>query len=267
MPVSAVLFDLDDTLLVDEAATRLALAETAKRATHFGAAEKEYLADAMQLADALWRSSEFYSFCDRIGINDAECLWGEFGQEGEWKALNKWAQTFRLDVFDQALRRQLIENAEAPQELASVFARTRIREMRLMPDALEVLARLQKKYRLGLLTNGAPALQQSKVDQAGLRNFFGTIMVSGEENVGKPEPEIFARLLRQLDVPAAEAVMVGNSKTRDVAGALAAGLRSVWLQVPGAEEPADVEPDYTITSLSELPALLEEMDATTHSAQ
>lgn len=258
MPLRAVIFDLDDTLIIDEAATRSAFAAAARRATHFGAAEKEFQADAVRFAAELWRAGGFADFCERIGINDAECLWGNFGEGSPWRELQIWADAFRLEVFDRSLRRQMIENAEAAQELARIFAQIRVREMRLMPDALEVLARLGKNFSLGLLTNGAPLLQQRKIDVAGLRGFFTTIMVSGEQGVGKPDPEIFRRVLRAMEVAPDEALMVGNSMTRDVAGAQAAGLRAVWFEVPGAEEPADVVPDHTIRSLSELPSLLEE---------
>jgi len=53
-----------------------------------------------------------------------------------------------------------------------------------------------------------------------------------------------------------EAIMVGNSLERDIAGARNAGIRSIWVRVPGSEEHADVTPDHTITSLAEIPEIL-----------
>ena len=53
-----------------------------------------------------------------------------------------------------------------------------------------------------------------------------------------------------------ESLMVGNSLERDIAGARNAGIRSIWIRVPGSEEQADVTPDHTITSLAEIPAIL-----------
>jgi FMN phosphatase YigB (HAD superfamily) len=55
--------------------------------------------------------------------------------------------------------------------------------------------------------------------------------------------------------------MVGNSLERDIAGARNAGICSIWLKVVGSEEHAVVEPDFTISGLMELPALLERLDA------
>jgi FMN phosphatase YigB (HAD superfamily) len=54
--------------------------------------------------------------------------------------------------------------------------------------------------------------------------------------------------------------MVGNSLERDILGARNAGITSIWLKVPGSEEHAAVEPEFTITGLAELPALLERID-------
>jgi putative hydrolase of the HAD superfamily len=259
--MQAVIFDLDDTLILDEAATRAAFAEAAKRAGIHGADIRDYQAATQRLAAELWKSSVHHEFCERIGINDAECLWGEFGnQTAELRALGAWARKFRMEVFDRALREQVIENVDAAAEIARVFSTTRIKEGRLLPDTLETLARLQPKYRLGMLTNGAPDLQRDKVQRAALESFFQAIVVSGDHPVGKPDPAIFHYILQLLGTTPQQAVMVGNSMTRDIQGARAAGICAVWLHIPGAEEPADCEPDYTITSLFELPSLLESLD-------
>ena len=109
---------------------------------------------------------------------------------------------------------------------------------------------------MALLTNGAPDLQREKIAATGLDQFFKAIAVSGEHGIGKPKPEIFHRLLGELGVTPDEASMVGNSLERDIAGARNAGIRSVWIRVPGSEEHADVVPDHTISSLDEIPAIL-----------
>jgi putative hydrolase of the HAD superfamily len=64
-----------------------------------------------------------------------------------------------------------------------------------------------------------------------------------------------------LGVTADEALMVGNSLERDIAGARNAGIRSIWIRVPGSEEHADASPDYTISALAEIPAILEAFHA------
>lgn len=263
MNLQAVLFDLDDTLVVDEAATRKAFEAAAREALQFGAEEKRFLHDSVALARSLWQAGPFHDYCERIGINDAECIWGSFGQQTpELRGLATWAQDYRINVFDRALRQQMIENQEAAQRLCDVFISTRRREGRLLPDALATLAALRSKLALGLVTNGAPDIQMEKVRQAGLENLFQAICVSGYFPAGKPHPEIFHEALRRLGARPDAAAMVGNSLARDIAGARNAGLAvAVLLRVPGAEEPADCLPDITINSLGELPQALSEWSA------
>jgi putative hydrolase of the HAD superfamily len=167
---------------------------------------------------------------------------------------------YRKHVFDAALREQLLEDTQGAEELAAHFSRTRRKLQRLLPDALETVVRLKAKHKIGLLTNGAPDLQREKIAASGLGLLFDAIAVSGEHGIGKPKPEIFHRLLSELGVASSEAVMVGNSLERDIAGARNAGITSIWIRIPGSEEPADVTPDATITGLAQLPELLEKLE-------
>jgi len=262
MPISAVLFDLDDTLIVDEAVSRETFAAVAQQAlTMLGSEPAAFTRAAREQARRLHAEAPVHPYCKRIGISAFECLWGKFeGDTPELTQLREWAHTFRHETFDAALRHLHLDGSEAAEELAHAFSENRRRLQRLMPDAREVLTRLKPKRKLALLTNGAPDLQREKIAASGLAPYFDAIAISGEHNIGKPHPEIFSRLLAELDVPATEAVMVGNSLERDILGAKNAGIRSIWIQIPGSEEHADVLPDATIKGLSEIPALLETFD-------
>ncbi len=262
MPIRAILFDLDDTLIVDEAVSREALKATAEHANALVGAEIEpFQRAASKHAKELHAQSHVHPYCKRIGISAFECLWGKFeGESKELSALRKWAREFRVQVFAAALRSLEIEADEAATELAEKFSTHRRKLQRLMLDAKEVLARLSKDYRLGLLTNGAPDLQREKLLASGLEPYLSAVAVSGEHDIGKPHPEIFHRLLAQLETDPAEALMVGNSLERDILGARNAGIRSVWIRVPGSEEHAEVAPDYTITALAQLPDLVAKLD-------
>ena len=143
--------------------------------------------------------------------------------------------------------------------LSSEFASTRRARQRLLPGARELMTELATSYKLALLTNGAPDLQREKIVASGLGSFFQAIAVSGEHGIGKPKPEIFHHLLSELGVLPDEAVMVGNSLERDIAGAENAGICSIWIRVPGSEEQAEVTPDHTITNLAEIPVILKEL--------
>jgi putative hydrolase of the HAD superfamily len=262
MTIKAVVFDLDDTLIVDEAVSKEAFAELAAEAVAFGADAKKFQHAAMTLSRKLWSEGPCHEFCRRIGISAFECLWGAFeGESRELTALRNWATDYRRSVFERALREQMIESSEAARQLTSSFESMRRKLQRLMPDAVETLANLSQSYQLALLTNGAPDLQREKLRHSGLGDFFQYVAVSGEHDIGKPDPGIFSIVLSRLGVKAEETVMVGNSLERDIQGAKNAGVLAVWLKVIGAEEPADIEPDYTIEGLTELPGLLKKLAA------
>ena len=253
----AILFDLDDTLILDEEISKEAMNATAALAARLhGADIARFRADAARLCESLWLDNPCRQFCSDIGISAEECLWGKFvGDSAGLASLRIWARGFRQSLFDAVLREQGLAGDEGL--LAAEFASSRRRLQRLMPHARQTLARLKPDYQMGLLTNGAPDLQREKIADSGLAGFFDAIVVSGEHGIGKPRPEIFEILLRELGASPEQTVMVGNSLARDIVGAKAAGIaRTIWLKVPGSEEFAPVTPDHTITGLHELPESL-----------
>ena len=65
----AILFDLDDTLLVDEAFSYEALEEVARQAKEkFHIDPNLFVSDAVAIAQALWQVEKCYPFCRSIGI-------------------------------------------------------------------------------------------------------------------------------------------------------------------------------------------------------
>lgn len=270
MAIRALLFDLDDTLAVDEAVSHETFAHVAAVASsRFGAEPARFATDAMAIARELWGEGECRPFCRSIGISAFECLWGGFtGETSELTALRNWAQAYRVEVFAKALAAQGGEHpSEAAGMLSCEFASTRRARQRLLPGARELITALSADYSVALLTNGAPDLQREKIAASGLKSFFKAIAVSGEHGIGKPKPEIFHRLLSELEASPEEAIMVGNSLERDIAGARNAGLRSIWIRVPGSEEHAEVASDHTVTALSEIPAILADLQATVRNTE
>ena len=132
------------------------------------------------------------------------------------------------------------------------------------PDAATTLQALrQQGYRLGLVSNAADdADVQALVDKAALRRYFEVILTSATLGIRKPNPRIFLHALDLLGFPAAQAAMVGDKLGADILGARNAGMFAIWFRryadTPANEDHLDtIQPDATIDSLKELPALLE----------
>ncbi len=259
MATKAILFDLDDTLVVEEASAEAAFLATCERAREqYGIAPEALYQAVRHHAGQLWRASPTITYCRAIGISSWEGLWARFlGDDPNLKALRAWAPTYRREAWSRALASQGVRDLPFAEQLAATFPRERRARHIAFPDVETTLKELQGAYRLALVTNGVPDLQHEKIQGAKLVQYFDAVIISGEVGVGKPDPRIFELALDKLAVSSKMAVMVGNSLTRDIKGAQQAGLRGIWINRPGGDCGEEVTPDAQIASLSELPDILQ----------
>ncbi|HEY7047089.1 MAG TPA: HAD family hydrolase [Jatrophihabitantaceae bacterium] len=108
--------------------------------------------------------------------------------------------------------------------------------------------------RLGVITNSDPVHQRRKLASVGLAEAFDVLVISGELGVGKPSPEIFEHACRALGVSPSEALHIGDRLDLDALAAAGAGLRGVWLDRVGAA--GDEQRVPVVTTLDALPALV-----------
>jgi putative hydrolase of the HAD superfamily len=138
---------------------------------------------------------------------------------------------------------------------------------KLEPDTHGVLNNLKKKgYRLGLISNAANTADLNRlIDNHGLRDYFDVVVISAEEGIRKPDPQIFKGALHRLNVKPHNAIMVGDTLPADILGAKRSGLRSVWI-TKRADRPenkgalADIQPDYTIPDLTSLVDVVDQIE-------
>lgn len=134
----------------------------------------------------------------------------------------------RGQELQACLERHELPAADLP-ELVDVF-RHHAPSLRLGRSATRMLARLREGgWRLGVVTNGQPTIQARKVNALGLGARVDAVVyaMTCGRGTGKPEPEPFAAVARQLDVPPAHIVFVGDDERCDIGGARAAGMLAV----------------------------------------
>jgi beta-phosphoglucomutase-like phosphatase (HAD superfamily) len=68
----------------------------------------------------------------------------------------------------------------------------------LLPGAVEAVRRLAAKWPLGLASSSPPALIQTVLDAAGLRESFAAVMSTEQVPRGKPAPDIYLAVAAQL---------------------------------------------------------------------
>jgi putative hydrolase of the HAD superfamily len=254
----ALLFDLDDTLVVEEAAAVAAFEATARVAASRCAMDAARLAvTGRARARELWRAAPVHAYCRRVGISSWEGLWCRFeGEENHARWLHEWSPAYRREAWRLALAEQGVDDPALAEELGERFGIERRRRHEVFADARAALADLSEAYELVLVTNGASCLQREKLAASGLGDYFAAVVVSAEVGVGKPDAAIFRHALAQVDCDTKHAVMVGDSLSRDVNGAVAAGLGAVWVNRLEHPRPDRAHQAPEVTTLSELPAAL-----------
>ena len=265
MALQALLFDLDETLILEEASVEGAFHATCRIAEERYGLDPEALTRSVRAhAKRLWLSYPTARECMALGISSWEGLHARFeGDSPLIQRLRALAPEYRLRAWTHALAEHGIQDEALAQVLAETFVQERTKRYEPFPDAESVLEELRRRYRLALVTNGPPCLQREKLRASGLERFFEAVVISGELGIGKPDPRIFLHALGRMHLVPQEAVMIGNSLERDIVGAKRAGVRAVWVKrLPPDSEPSlqdlepDLAPDATISELSELPTVL-----------
>jgi putative hydrolase of the HAD superfamily len=93
----------------------------------------------------------------------------------------------------------------------------------LYPEVLEVLQNLRPRFQLAVISNFDGRLRMI-LEQLGISRFFSHVFISSELGVDKPDPEIFRRALKVINLPPNEVLHIGDDPERDWKAASAAGL-------------------------------------------
>ncbi|HKJ38068.1 MAG TPA: HAD family hydrolase [Anaerolineales bacterium] len=134
----------------------------------------------------------------------------------------------------------------------------------LEDDAISTLEILKEKgYSLAIVSNAGDDTDVQQLAQGfGITKYFDFILTSAACSYRKPHPRIYELALSNWYCLPSEAVMIGDNLDADVRGAQEAGLYGVWLSRradPQTELQKQVRPDATLSSLSEFPALLDQL--------
>ncbi len=125
------------------------------------------------------------------------------------------------------------------------------------PAAAEVLSRLAKRYKLGIIANQLPGAAE-RLHRFGLDDNISVIMASAECGMEKPAPDIFLAALDAAGCTAGEAVMVGDRADNDIKPAHECGMMTVRVHqgffakyTPAGE---GYTADLELADIGELPA-------------
>jgi putative hydrolase of the HAD superfamily len=143
-----------------------------------------------------------------------------------------------------------------------------VQRAELIPGATLMVEGIKERgYPLALVADGPVGTFQNVLTQHQLYHHFDALAISGAVGAEKPDARMFHHALAQLQIDPADygrVVMVGNNLERDIKGANALGLITVWLDwAPRRSKiPADASevPQYTIKTPDALLALLDQLE-------
>ncbi len=222
-PIQAVVFDLDDTLYLQE--------------TFLDAAWNVVAEEAARVSDvdaARWRERLTY-----------------FSDLGSDKG----------GIIDRAVAELAPRVLIA--DLVDTFKSFRPVSLDLMPGVRESLAQLRANVPIGLITDGDVEIQMAKLSALGLTDSFDVVVLSDQagREFRKPSPAPFLQALDALGLEAPNVVYVGDRPDKDVLGAHGVGMRAYRVRTgeyraTEGEIPPWREASNVVEAISELLGLI-----------
>ena len=241
--ITAVIFDLDNTLIQSKKGARQGLRAVARI-----------------FAKRLNREGLRYSEQDllrRLRLIDLEMHGRKF--------------LYNRDVWWKTLLRDI----RAPKISASWIHQTTLRYWQtyaksspLFSDTMTTLRRLKKAgYRIAMVSDsdGTPGMKMRRVCQQPFLKYLETIVVAGEDTPNvKPSEAPFKLVVKMMGLRPADCVYIGDNPNTDIKGARGVGMLMILIKRRG---PKGGHPDYLARSLSDAARLLTQAGPRTSTAR
>ncbi len=161
---------------------------------------------------------------------------------GEFLAINKKTQNDlnrkmglvaashnRLIRFQNILERQGISLHPHLLIMYSLYWDTLLEAASPYEGAEETMALLKEKgLKIGICTDMTALIQIRKLEKLKLLSYVDFMVSSEEAGAEKPAPVMFIDCARKAGCEPSECLMVGDSLSRDIQGAVNAGLQALW---------------------------------------
>lgn len=229
--LSAVFFDIDDTLYSTSAFARRARANSIDAMIAAGlAVERDQLMAELEEVIAEFSSNYSYHF-DKLLVR----------------------------VPPKALAG--LNPAIVLAAAVVAYHETKFRELQPYPDVPPLLKDLSATDIIaGIITTGPTVKQAEKLVRLGITHYLDAdaIFISDQIGISKPNPKLYLRACREVGVAPAEAMYVGDNPPNDIDPPNSLGMITVLNRRSGKYSgvPCRSEPDYRISTFTELREIL-----------
>jgi len=217
-----VLFDADGTLLDFHAAEKNAIVYTMKN--HGIDPTEKVISDYSRINLSLWKELEL----GRIKKSELKI-----------KRFSKLAELYGFDID--------------PVEFAFMYEDTLSRQGILLDGAFELVSKLYGISDMYIITNGIKKVQEGRMSRVAITPMIKRSFISDEVGAEKPKKEFFDFVEANIeDFDKEHTLVVGDSLSSDIKGAINAGIDCVWYNPDKSPAPGGMDITYTISSLSDI---------------
>ena len=154
--------------------------------------------------------------------------------------------------------RELLEHFRQPSDpettafAAESYVEALAHQSILLPGALEAVRKIAAQLPVFILTNGISYVQHGRIDHSPLAPYLSGLLVSTEIGAPKPAPDMYLKALKMAGVQANEALMIGDSLSSDIQGAINAGVPACWYNPGCKARPGNMRIDYEIERMEQM---------------
>ena len=224
--------------------------KTDYKAIIFDASNTLFFGDGNEFEQANLYSVYYYLWRKGIDLNaediDIEMLWTR------WQALRqrpKGDLEHRQLTSTKADLKELFSTIETVKldakflnKLEAVYYEGVVAATQSLPEMFEVLTALSKNYKLLVLSNTrSHYFIEESICRAGLLDFFELVVTSDVVGWRKPIGRIFESALAGVGLEPTQTIMIGDSLEKDIAGAKALGMKTIWLSLNSTSKLSDTK--------------------------
>lgn len=217
-------------------------------------------ADDTLLDFAAAERQAFRESCTAFGTTDTDEIYTRYHviNDRHWKLL-ELGQTTRERLKRERFAELFEETGILSPDRATDFATTYIENLshqgQLFDGVTDTLSALSEKYDIYIITNGATIAQHGRLDNSPVMKYSKGLFISEEIGAAKPSAAFFDYVLTAIgDHEKSRYVVVGDSPTSDIKGAVCYGLDSVF--ITNGKEYADHGQTYTINGFNDITQIL-----------
>jgi HAD superfamily hydrolase (TIGR01509 family) len=150
----------------------------------------------------------------------------------KWPMARRAALTEPVPTISEFHRRVGVRRGRGPEHFETLVAED-VAAIELFADSIPALLEARARgLSLALLSNLAAPYKQPVFD-LGLAEHFDHLVFSCDVGLAKPDPKIYEHLARTLGLEPAQVLMIGDTRSDDVAGAEEAGLHALHIDRSG----------------------------------